>query len=276
MKKYLAFLGILTLGIVGSGCAITDYDGLPDHQTQGEAKLWGQEISFTGTGDPNLDGTYSYTVKYDNRGGRDANLKIYSYRNPVASSFSRDGVVDRDGDDVQGASGVLGGSFLPIWTATDGAPDCQFTANRVQPHGGAPAIPPIALCATVNEEIDKDLDLQASFASIGDLASQLWSGAVTGGFSAQLTGFRLGGNTVVLAQPITVSAVANDGSVRPTQLSVDLSGGGGQALLQAIVNNTQSGVFVPVRLDFAGGMTIELPNGTKAAFNHAALNDLLQ
>jgi hypothetical protein len=274
MKKQLAFLGILIIAAAASGCAISDYDGFPGHQTASEAKLWGQEVSFTGTGDPNLDGTYAYTVRYNNRSGHDVNLRIQSYRNPVPSSFSRDGQIDRDGDDVQGRKGILGGTFSPIWTATDPLDGCQFDLTRIQRHGGAPAVPPVLLCATVNEEIDKDLELQASFASFGDLISQLWSGAVTGGFSAELTGLRLGGADIALAQPISINAVSN--GVRPTRISVDLSGGGGQALLQAILGNTQDGVPVSVGLSFAGGMVIDLPKGTKAAFSHAALADMLQ
>lgn len=272
MRRNLSFIGIMVLAIAGSGCAITDYDGLPDHQTQAEAKLWGQEVSFI-TGDPVYDGTYSYTVKYDNRGGRDVNMRIYTYRNPVPNSFSRDGLVDRDGDDVQGSGGILGGKFLPMWTVTDPLADCQFFANRVQSHGGAPE-PLASLCATVNEEIDKDLDLQAAFSSFGDLVSQLWSGAVTGGFTTDLTGIRLGSANVTLSQPVTISAVSN--GLRPTRISVNLSGPAGRELLQAIVSNTSDGVLVPVRLSFAGGMTVDLPSGTKAAFNHNAIQNLLQ
>ena len=44
----------------------------------------------------------------------------------------------------------------------------------------------------------------------------------------------------------------------------------------AILNNTTDGVPVTVRLSFAGGMAIDLPNGMKAAFNHDALGSLLQ
>lgn len=272
MKRSLAFVGILVLALAASGCAITDYEGHPDHQTAAEAKLWGQEVSFI-AGDPAYDGTYSYTVKYDNRGGRDTNLRIYTYRNPVPDSFSRDGLIDRDGDDVQGRSGILGGKFLPQWTVTDPAADCQFFANNIQSHGGAPE-PLAALCATVNEEIDKDLELQASFSSFGNLIDQIWSGAVNGGFTAELTGIRLGSTTVNLSAPLSISAKSN--GIRPTQISIDLSGSTGHELIQSIINNTSDGVPVPVRLNFAGGMAIDLPNGMKAAFNHDALGSLLQ
>jgi len=257
---------------VASGCAITDFEGFPGHQTSAESKLWGQEISFL-VGDPAYDGTYAYTVKYDNRGGRDVNLKIFTYRNPVDSSFSRDGQIDRDGDDVQGRKGVLGGKFLPQWTVTDPAADCQFFANNIQSHGGAPE-PLVALCATVNEEIDKDLELQSSFSSFGDLINQIWSGAVNGGFTAELTGIRLGTTNVTLSQPVSIGARSN--GIRPSRITVDLTGAAGHELIQAILSNTPDGVPVSVRLNFSGGMAIDLPNGMKAAFNHDALGSLLQ
>jgi len=270
----MELVGILLLALAAvatTGCAITDFEGFPGHQTSAESKLWAQEISFL-VGDPAYDGTYAYTVKYDNRNGHDVNMRIFTYRNPVDSSFSRDGQIDRDGDDVQGRKGILGGKFLPQWTVTDPAADCQFFANNIQSHGGAPE-PLVALCATTNEEIDRDLELQTSFSSLGDMVNQLWSGAVTGGFTAELTGLRLGNTTINLSQPLSIGARSN--GVRPTRITVDLRGAAGHELIQSILNNTVDGAPVSVRLNFAGGMTIDLPNGMKAAFNHDALGGLL-
>jgi hypothetical protein len=270
MKRFL-LLGVLWVALTSAGCAITDYEGHAGHQTAAQAKLWGTEISFI-TGDPALDGTYAYTVKYDNRGGRDSNLRIYTYRNPVPSSFSRDGQIDRDGDDVQGRSGVLGGTFLPQWTVTDPLPDCQFFANNIQSHGGAPS-PPIALCETAVEEIDKDLELQASFGSTGDLLAQIWSGALNDGFTMELTGLRLGGTAVPLTQPVSIGAQSN--GIRPMRFSIDLTQPGGQALIQSLLGNTTDGTPVSVGLDFAGGMSVDLPSQIKAVFNHSTLQGLL-
>jgi hypothetical protein len=271
MRHLGLLLGVLATAILSTGCAITDYDGFAQHQTQAEAKLWGSEISFV-LGDPNLDGTYSYTVKYDNRAGRDSNMKIISYRNPVPSSFSRDGQIDRDGDDVQGRSGILGGQFQTIWVAVDPLPDCQFDANITQDksHGAGPLA---TLCATVQEEIDKDLDLQASFSSTGDLLSKLWSGAVSGGFTMELTGVKLGGVNVPLAQPVSIGARSN--GLRPMQLTVDLTQPNGKALLQAIVDHTADGVPVSLGLNFVGGMAVDMPGQIRFAFHHAALRRLL-
>lgn len=264
---------VAAMALLSGGCAITDYEGHDGHQTAAEAKLFATEISFSGTGDPKLDGTYAYTVKYNNRGGRDANLAIYTYRNPVVSSFSRDGQIDRDGDDVGGRSGILGGTFLPQWTVTDPLPDCQFFANRIQSHGGAPS-PPIALCEVVLEEIDKDLELQASFGSVGDLLGQIWTGALDSGFTAELTGVTLGGVEVPLSQALAVNAKAN--GIRPTQISVDLGSPGGQALVQALLANTADGVPTTLGLNFAGGMSVNLPSHLNAVFNHGTLGTILQ
>src|SRR5689334_6626571 len=162
LMKHLLSFGFVVFGLVVSGCAITDYEGHAGHQTSSEARLWGYEISFEGTGDAALDGTYSYTVKYNNKTARDTNLKIITYRNPVVGSFSRDGQIDREGDDIQGRGGILGGKFASYWTVTDPAAGCQFDLNRIQSHGGAPP-PAILLCDVATEEVDKDLELQASF-----------------------------------------------------------------------------------------------------------------
>jgi hypothetical protein len=270
--RYLGLLfGVVLLALVSAGCAITDYDGIPGHQTQAEAKLWGSEISFL-LGDPNLDGTYSYTVKYDNRAGRDPGMTIISYRNPVDSSFSQDGLVDRDGDDVQGRSGILGGKFSTEWVAVDPLPDCQFFTNITQDKSKG-AGPLVALCATFQEEIDKDKDQQASFGSVGDLLSQIWSGAVSGNFTMELTGVKVGGVNVPLAQPVSINARSN--GMRPMRLRVDLTGANGKALLQTLVNNTQDRVPVTFGLNFAGGMSVDLPGQVRVAFNHAALRRLL-
>lgn len=271
MRRFL-MLGVALAAMISGGCAITDYDGHASHQTAAEAKLWGSEIAFI-TGDPNLDGTYAYTVKYDNRTGRDPRMKIVSYRNPIPSSFSRDGLIDRDGDDVQGRKGVLGGTFQTQYVAVDPLPGCQFFDNVTQDHSGVPGGPPIAFCTTINEEIDKDLELQADFTSIGDLLSQIWSGAVTGRFNMQVTGLVINGADVPLSQAVSLEALSN--GVRPTQWSVDLTTPGGAALLQAILGNTADGVPVSLGVSFSGGMRVDLPSQIRVAFDHGVLSGLL-
>lgn len=271
MKRLLS-VGFAAMALVSSGCAITDYEGHAGHQTASEARLWGYEVSFEGTGDPALDGTYSYSVKYDNRTARDTNLRILNYRNPVIGSFSRDGQIDREGDDIQGRSGILGGKFYSYWTVTDPAAGCQFDLNRIQSHHGAPP-PPILLCDTVTEEVDKDLELQAPFSSVGDLLGQIWTGSLNNGFTMELTGITLGGVNVPLSSPLSIEARAN--GTRPMQFSIDMSQAGGASLIQAILANTSNRVPISVGLQFDGGMSLDLPSHTTLAFNHDALWNLL-
>ena len=271
MKRLLVF-GFAAMALVSFGCALTDYEGHNGHQTASEARLWGFEISFEGSGDAALDGTYSYSVKYNNRTARDVNLKIVSYRNPVIASFSRDGQIDRDGDDIQGRTGLLGGKFLPQWTTTDPAAGCQFDLNRIQSHGGAPP-PPILACDIAVEEVDRDLELQAPFTSVGDFFGQIWSGALNNGFTLELTGITLNGVNVPLSSPLSINAKAN--GVRPVQFRIDLSQPGGDALIQAILANTSHRVPTSVGLQFDGGMSLDLPGQTTLAFNHDAWWKLL-
>jgi hypothetical protein len=274
MLRRSLMLGVAVMVMLSAGCAITDYEGSANHKTSGEAKFWAAEIAFSGTGDPALDGTYAYTAKYSNgAAGHDANMKLYSYRNPVVSSFSRDGQIDRDGDYVQGRSGILGGKFQAYWTATDPAPGCQFYANNIQKHDQAPAIPPIALCDTVEEEIDNDLELQASFGSTGDLISQIWSGAVTGGFTMEVSQVVINGVNFPVSPSASIGATAT--GLRPARFSIDVSQPGGQALIQAILANTQDRTPVSFGLRFEGGMAVDLPARIKVAFDHAALQNML-
>ena len=135
MRKQLLFVAAIVVSVVSFGCAITDYDGFADRHTESEAKLWGTEVAFSGTGDAELDGTYSYSAKYDNRGGQ-GDVTITTYRNPVVGSFSRDGQVDRDGDEIQGRGGILGGKFQTRYVAVDELhPTCEFFANIKQSKG---------------------------------------------------------------------------------------------------------------------------------------------
>jgi len=273
MLRRALILGVAVIALMSAGCAISDYEGYANHQTAGEAKFWAAEISFSGTGDPNLDGTYAYTAKYSNGATHDANMKLYTYRNPVQLSFSRDGQIDRDGDNVQGRGGVLGGKFGPFWTVTDSASDCQFEANPVQRHAQAPAVPPLLLCDTVEEEIDNDLELQASFASTGDLLSQIWSGAVTGRFTAEVNGVVINGVNFPVSPVASLGASATPN--RPARFSIDVSQPGSKALIQAILSHTSNRVPVSVGFRFNGGMSVDLPSRIKVSFDHASLQNML-
>ncbi len=277
-------LAVVAVSAVGVGCAITDYRGWPEHKTAAEAKLWGDEIAFSGFS-PALDGTYSYTVQYNCRGlGTSCPVTITSYRNPVFASFSRDGIVDRDGDNIQGKYGstttapaTLSGKFLTAFVAYDDADGCQFY--------GIPGHPPLkqnflktdiqaALCfSAAGEEVDADQDLQQSFSSVGDLFGQIWSGALGRSFTLELKAIELNGVRVDLTNTLSIGASQN--GERPISYAIDMGSPGGKDLIRAILNNTASGQPVTVALDFAGDMRVALPVFMTLSFNHDALQKAL-
>lgn len=273
MKKIGLVLCAILVVALTSGCAITDYGGIPRHRSSNEAKLFGTEISFI-TGDPALDGTYAYTVKYNNSNAQ-GTVEIFTYRNAEVESFTREGLVDQDGDDIKNRGGVVGGVFRQKWTAQDSDQSiCGFDANIKQSFGPDHLAPAVTLCQEgFQEEVDRDLDLQASFSSVGDLLSKLWSQTVTGSFTMELTSVKLGSAAAVpLAQPLVIRSESN-GS-RPIHFSVDLTQPGGAELVRALLANTQHRVAVPVTLGFAGGMTVSSPASFKVAFDHTVLAGL--
>src|SRR5918998_819919 len=129
LKTRLLVVAIAAIPLT-AGC-VSDYRGWLGHMTESEAKLWGNEASLIVTPDPEgFSGTYAPTVKYDFRGYRavpteaqcpsispdPANppaactypdeIDINIYYNPTVGAFSRDGCVDRDGDDLQQRPGL--------------------------------------------------------------------------------------------------------------------------------------------------------------------------
>jgi len=268
LRKVALSAAVGAMAVFAVGCAITDYAGWPDHQTMSEAKIWGSESAFSGFG-PEYDGTYSYTAKYSPVSPVDIN----SYRNPVFASFSRDGMIDRDGDDVQGRRGTLGGKFNKYWVAVDRVRGpCEFFTNIT--FDKTTAGPLAASCDQFEEEIDKDFELQDAFASIDDLAKQIWAGLLSKNFSVQLNQITVNGAPIPLTNAVTVN-VAHNG-VRPINASVDFSTPGGQELLRALLNNTPDKQGVTLGLGFSGGMQFGVPTNVSIAFNHAAIQAVLK
>lgn len=276
MRRLLLAIGLVAIATFNFGCALTDFSGWAGHNTQAEAKLWGTDIAFI-TGD-DQEGTYAYTVRYDNRGGQGV-VTINSYRNAVVSAFTRDGIVDMDGDNVQGSAGSLtgvpatpAGKFLPFFKAVDatGGATCEFTANLT--FNKSVNLPGVALCTTTNEEIDNDFDLAASFANLDDLLSQIWSGALTGSFAVEVNGITLDGVGYPVA-PVVIGAAAS--GLRPSRFTIDLTQPNAASLVQTLLDNTQHGVAYDVGLSFSGGLSINLPASMKVAFNHDYLWGLL-
>lgn len=264
-NKIMMGLAVLAMATLVVGCAITDYNGIPGHKTTGEAKLWGAEISFSGFG-ADFDGTYSYTVKYGSGGHP---VTINSLRNPVVSSFSRDGLVDRDGNDVLGNSGTAGGKFGPWIVSVDNAGGCQFGANVTQDKGAGAGV---FLCIDGSqEEVDRDFELNAAFGSIDDLVSRLLAGTLTGQFTVELTGITINGVTHQVA-PVSIGATAT--GTRPNRLTLvyqpTVPG-----LLQTILDNTNHMEFVDLGFQFDGGLGLSLPHVQAVAFNHDVLIGML-
>jgi hypothetical protein len=292
-KTYALATGIAVMAMVSIGCAVTDYRGQLTHMTESEARLWGSEIAFI-TGNPALDGTYSYTVKYDFRGTTGVptgtypdEIEIHSYRNEVFAAFSRDGCSDRDGDEIQGRAGDLAGGcdvnvpagkFMNKWRYGDSNFGCQFQANHEQTWGQPRVLPLVLLCFNAPvEEVDKDLSLQGSgqeaFASLDDMMGQIWSGALAATFTANVTSVSFNGVEVTLEAPVAVSVNRSD--IRPLNGAVDVTSPGGQALLRAILANTADETIVRLSFGFDGGMRISQPVALNIAFNHDEVAKLI-
>ncbi len=274
MQRLTKMLGVLATAAVLSAC-ITDYGGWPEHNTQAEAKFWGNEIAIS-SGQPEVDGTFAPTVKYDCRGqGTDCTKYLFTYRNAVFAAFSRDGIVDRDGDDIQGSQGSLtaapatpAGQFFKAYTWIDEAPGCQFFDNLWQ--NFLKFAPQVAVCiGGPAEEVDKDLDIQEQFGSLGDLFGQIWSGALAGSFTLELTAIELDGVSIPLDNPLSIGMAHN--GIRPHSFALDLTTPGGKDLIRAILNNTADGVPVTLGASFDGGMRFTMPVLMSFAFNHEAL-----
>lgn len=318
LKTRLLVVAIAAMPILTSGC-ITDYRGWLGHQTESEAKLWGNEGAILVTPDPQgFSGTYSPTVKYDFRGFRQLPpagqcptitppnqtppavctypdiIEISVYKNDTFGAFSRDGCVDRDGDDVQQRPGLRPGTscenslpsdtkFAPKYQFEDRALGCQFFANWDKTYGPPPKTPPaLAVCFnTPTEEVDKDLSLQGSassntkeaFASLDDLFNKIWSLTLSRAFTAEVVGLTINGNSVALSSPVSIALTRND--LRPINWALDLTTPGGKEMIGALLANTEDGQPATIALHFDGGMTFRVPAAMIIGFNHDALRQIL-
>jgi hypothetical protein len=294
--------GALVAAIVAvtAGC-VSDYRGYLGHQTESEAKLWANEVGIIVTPDPGgLSGTYSATVKYDFRGVRTVptgtypdEITLMTYHNPTVSAFSRDGCVDRDGDEIQGRPGVQppfrcdlalpsATKYAPKYRWIDANAGCQFFANYDQTFGSPKDVPTAAVCYNSPiEEVDKDLSLQGSassntkeaFASLDDLFNKIWSGALGSSFTAEVVSLTINGNSVPLSSAVSISLTRNN--LRPINWTLDMSTPGGKEMIQALLANTEDGRPATLALHFDGGMTFAVPSSMILGFNHAALRSIL-
>lgn len=273
--RLAARIALLAMFCVIVGCAITDYYPIPGHRTTGESKLSATEIAFSGFY-PDLDGTYAYTTKYDATQSNFA-MTIYSYRNPVFASFTRDGLIDEDGDYMQGHGGVLGGKFLTEFIAIDRDPfSCGFFDNITYNKASEPV--PTALCyyddgsGIFGVEYDRDFEIHAAFANLDEMYRSFWSGATGTPFNLDVTAVRIDGVT----RPVTTFPLTLQHQLTGGPFSVSVANGAAlQSVIQTILDNTENHVPVALGMVTSGGLSVDMPRPFKVAFDHAALRNLL-
>jgi hypothetical protein len=289
MKMRLApFVSLLGLVIYPLGCAITDYQPWTGHHTSGEARLWGFEIAAK-TGDPRLDGTYTYTVTYDDSNtpaGGFATTTITTYHNngfvgTNPPAFDPDGIADRTGVDINGRYASY--SFFPPWTkdqkwgkyfvAVDTQFGCQFGDNIKQDYSRSTSGLLTMLCINGGSEEVADIQELEDFKGLDDLFARIWAGTLAKNFTMNLTVVTFNGVQYPMNSALSL-AMKNTG-LRPSTIAVDLTTPAGKEFLNAILNYTTDKAPTSLGLEFSGGMTLNLPQSWKVAFNHAAIRKVL-
>ena len=191
----------------------------------------------------------------------------------------RDGSVNRDGSDLQGRRGHLGGAPFPAnpagtWNRTfianDQAPGCQFFANVTF---GAPVIAACFLGSA--EETDNfDVDLQASFSSFDDLIDSIWKGlfSESDGITLDLVGLRIDSVTHPIAQPVSIQMRHN--GFRPDGFSIVASDAAMSHLIDLLKAHTSHLQPVTFGLSCAGGLQFDFPSKLLFAVDHVALAEV--
>ena len=275
MLNKAVFTVVGMASFMAMACA-TDYAGRKGEMTQGEAKLWGKDFAISGFS-PFYDGTWTKTVAYNRKSGG-GSVTINNYQNKVFASFSRDGIVDRDGDNIQGRGGSLtafpatpAGKFQNGIKAVDNTPGapCEFSANIIKDYTGGPGGGVYVCYFGFVEEVDADLALQQAFASADQLLGSIWAGTLASQFNIEVSSVTLNGTTIPLSNPLSISVMHN--GFRPINAAVDLSTPGGQELLRDLLNNTPNMQPVSVAVGFNGGMAMSAPVYLQVAFNHDGL-----
>ncbi|WP_444995229.1 hypothetical protein [Aliikangiella sp. IMCC44359] len=275
--KLLASASVIFL----SSCAYSDYPGHPGHKTANEAYVPSFGTVISGFGD-SYDGTYVYSVKYNNRGWQKEdfkfNVKISSYRNIVNDSNPHRPNIFPDADGFNKATGFAGGTFYRYWTAYDQDPEntggsANFDTSHPLDADGDWIAPALVVAQKVPvQEVDSvDWDLQSSIKN----ASQLMKSLISNGGSLKNLN-------------LSVNAIGfNDHkvSVEPFALGFDISGLGlnqitiknqpaTKSVMQAILNNTNNLEKVDLTLHFSNGMEFALPNNISVMFNHSVISKL--
>jgi len=274
--KVMTRIAVLAMFALIVGCAITDWAPMPGHRTTGEAKLYTKEVGWSNTGYPDLDGTYAFTAKYDmSTGALLGGIYIYTYRNPVLLSWTRDGQFNEDGDYIQGHSGVLGGKYLPQWTAIDyDVNTCGFFSNIT--FDKTSTGPGYALCFTpyggiYYAENDRDYEIHGEYANFDQLLNGVWHATSGAPMELDIVGIRFDQTT----RPITTfPATVRHNATMPYSIAFT-PGEGMRSAIQTVLDNTENMTPVNLGVVLAGGLTYDSPGRMKVAFNHDALRKVL-
>jgi hypothetical protein len=292
MRRGIAAFPCFLILLTQLGCAITDYEPWPGHKTQGEAKLLFDEVAFTGF-DPQLDGTYAYSVNYDHSSipvGAFPRITITSWHNNggtivngVASppAFNPDGLADRTGNLTNEFGSFF---FVPPWTkdakwgkffvAVDTDGDCQLFDNITQDFSGSPTGPGIALCFSGAQEETGDIVELESFKSLDQLVGRIWDGSLGNAFNLSLTSVAFaGGGEHKMINPLSLAMKST--GLRPSTVALDFRTAAGKEFLQSVLNGTVDRAPTSISMSFSGGLRFNLPSTWKVAFNHAAIRRAL-
>lgn len=273
----------LTMGLVAlTGCGYSDYVGHPGHKTQREAHLSNMSVTIVNYED-DWNGSYVYSARYNNRRWQKPNFKfkntIQTYRNEVVNSpVSRPGIFV-DADRLNRTTGFSGGQYRKYWKAIDRDPNENGLLDNFDKTAPLNAdgewIEPFFILA-INEpevEIDAfDWDLQSQVKNASDLFSSL----VKNGGSLNNLKFNIS----------AVKFDHNKVNVDPYQISVDINGTNNlgvllknqpssDALMRAILNNTNDLEPVKLELFFDNGMSVKVPKKFEIAFNHKVVSKFI-
>lgn len=271
----------LSLSLIVAGCGYSDYPGHPGHKTQNEAYVPSLSTVITGFGDE-YDGTYVYSVKYNNRGWQNENfnfnVKITSYKNVVTDSYPHRPNIFPDADDFNKATGFAGGDFSRYWIAEDKDPDVvggldNFIQTQPLDGDGNWIEPGLILSIDVPEqEVDRvDWDLQSNVTNASEILSNLISNnGKLSNLQLTVNGLEINGRHFKV-DDFELGVSSNDIGLGQVSIKKQKSISN---LVDTIVNNTENLNRVKLKLHFTNGMAIALPKSISIMFNHSVLKKL--
>ena len=263
--------------LLAAGCGYSDYPGHPGHNTDKEAYVPALSTVISGFGEE-YDGSYVYTVRYDNQNWMKNNFKfkakITGYRNVVTDSYPHRTDIFPDGDGFERATGFAGGKFTRYWTAIDEDPVAEggldnFDQSHPLDENGDWISPGLIFIMNVPEqEVDSvDWDLQSTVKNASDLLATLISnGGSLNNLALSVNALELNGQ-VHNVKPFELLFNSNLGNVQVSLRNQPAT----QSVVEAILNNTEHLKIVDLKLHFNNGMEVALPKKISLMFNHDVL-----